>query len=350
MIDTFMKSKGELLPLAPQVQVEPANPESGPPLVTVFVVCYNHARFVEECLEGVRQQTHPNLQVIVLDDCSKDDSVAVIDAWLAKHRVDWHFIRHAKNKGICATLNEALRLARGKYISMIATDDVWERGKISEQVSVMESLPETVGVLYSDAYQINESGELLPKLFIEAHRPLPQIPEGDIFEALFDGNFIPAMTTLIRRDCFEIVGNYDETLVFEDWDMWLRISRRFEFKYLPPPTARYRIVGTSMVRTRSAEMEESGDRIRVKCLHSGWLTGQQRKAAFEAEHRVARQAYRDKLPNRLSETALVFRRRPGMKNALLLLCIASGLPYHRFEQFRHLIGSIKQKTGWSRSS
>lgn len=348
IINALMKPNGEILQPVSQAQVKPMHPESGLPLVTVFAICYNHSRFVEECLDSVLQQNYTNLQVIVLDDCSKDDSVAVIDAWLAKHRTKWLFIRHAKNMGICATLNEALRQARGKYISMIATDDVWEPRKISGQVSAMESLPETVGVLYSDAYLISESGELLPKLFIEAHRSFPQMPEGRIFETLFDENFIPAMATLIRRHCFEMVGNYDENLVFEDWDMWLRISRHFEFKYFPAPTARYRIVGTSMVRTRSAEMQESGYKIRVKCLRSGWLTGQRRKEAFDAEHLVARQAYRHKLPNRLSETALVFRRRPDVRNTILLLCVASGLPYRRFEQFRQLICSIKRKVGFNR--
>jgi len=335
-----MKSENEILKPASQAQVQMAPAQAGPPLVTVFVACYNHSRFVEECLDSVRHQTYTNLQVIVLDDCSKDDSVSVIDAWLRKHRLDWHFIRHAKNMGICATLNEALRMARGRYVSMIAADDVWEPDKISEQVRVMESFPEKVGVLYSDAYQINENGELLPKMFIAAHRSLPEMPEGCIFDTLIDGNFIPAMTTLIRLRCFEVVGNYDENLVFEDWDMWLRISRHFEFKYFPAPAARYRIVGTSMLRTLSVEMRESSYQIMVKCLRSGWLTAQRREDAFDAEHMVARLAYRRKLPGRLSETALVFRRRPSIRNAILLLCVASGLPYRRFEQFRRLICSF----------
>ena len=93
------------------------------PLVTVFVGCYNHSRFVEECLDSVRHQTYPNLQVIIFDDCSNDNSVSVINGCLKKHRLDWPFISHNRNIGICASLNEVLRLARGKYISMVAADD-----------------------------------------------------------------------------------------------------------------------------------------------------------------------------------------------------------------------------------
>src|ERR1700730_9907262 len=135
------------------------------PLVTAFVGCYNQSRFVEECLDSVRDQTYPNVQVIIFDDCSKDDSVAVIDTWLKKHRLDWRFIPHKRNIGICASLNEVLRLARGKYISTVAADDIWLPDKTARQVEMMEQLPEDVGVLYSDAFQMDENGERLPQMF-----------------------------------------------------------------------------------------------------------------------------------------------------------------------------------------
>ena len=165
------------------------------PLVTVFVGCYNHSRFVEECLDSVRNQTHPNLQVIIFDDCSKDNSVAVIDAWLKTHRLDWQFIPHTRNLGICASLNGVLRLARGKYISMIAADDIWLPDQTFRQVQTMEKMPDEVGVLYSDAFQIDENGERLPQMFVEAHGKFAVPPEGFLFNVLWEGHFIPAMAT-----------------------------------------------------------------------------------------------------------------------------------------------------------
>src|SRR6478672_937834 len=136
------------------------------PLVTAFVGCYNHSRFVEECLDSVRQQTYPKLQVIIFDDCSKDNSVSVIENWLKEHQLDWQFITHTRNIGICASFNEVLRLARGKYISVVAADDVWLPDKTSRQVEMMEQMPGDVGVLYSDALQIDENGKTLPQMFI----------------------------------------------------------------------------------------------------------------------------------------------------------------------------------------
>jgi len=239
------------------------------PLVTAFVGCYNHSRFVEECLDSVRHQTYPNLEVIIFDDRSKDNSVAVIDTWLKKQRVDWQFVSHTKNMGICASLNEVLRLARGKYISMVAADDVWLPDKTARQVEIMERLPEDVGVLYSDAFQIDENGAMLPQMFIEAQRNFAVPPKGFLFDVLLEGNFIPAMTTLIRRECFIQVGTYDEDLCFEDWDMWMRISRRFRFAYDKIPAAKYRIVSSSLVRTMSEAIWRSIMVLRMKYFRRG---------------------------------------------------------------------------------
>ena len=217
--------------------------------VTVFALCYNHARFVVECLESIRRQTVEQFQLIVTDDCSKDGSQDIIAAWLAAHRPDAIFIRHDRNVGLCATLNEALALATGDHISMIATDDLWEPTKIEVQLAAMRQQADGVAVVYSDAIQVDEAGVRLPKDFIEQHRPGFDPPSGNVFSALAHENFIPAMSTLIRRKAVMAVGGYDESLLFEDYDMWLRLAQRNEFVFVPGQPARYRVVSTSMMRT-----------------------------------------------------------------------------------------------------
>lgn len=218
------------------------------PLVTVIAVCYNHSRFVTECLESIRAQTYTNIQLIIMDDCSSDNSVTLIRDWIKLHKIKCEFIAHKVNRGLCRTLNEAVNLTKGTYISMIATDDSWLPEKIEFQVSEMESMPATVGVIYSDAYRIAENGQLLPKMFISSYREFETPPKGNLKEDLIHKNFIPAMTTLIRSTVYEKVGLYDENLIFEDWDFWLRTSSHFSFAFSPYPSANYRIVSTSMVQ------------------------------------------------------------------------------------------------------
>ena len=219
------------------------------PLVTVIAMCFNHSRFAVQCLDSIRNQTYKNIQLIIMDDCSRDDSVAVIRDWIVSYDVDCVFVQHYRNVGICKTLNEAISHAKGKYVSMISTDDVWSLDKIERQVAQMEKLPGDVGVLYSDAYQIDERGNVAKRMFIESRRSFESIPEGYIFPTLIEGNFIPAMTTLIRKSCYDKVGLYDERLCYEDYDMWLRMSRYYEFVFSPFVSAKYRILTTSLIHT-----------------------------------------------------------------------------------------------------
>lgn len=322
------------------------------PLVTVFVGCYNHSRFVDECLDSVRNQTYPNLQVIIFDDCSKDNSVSVIDAWLKKHRLDWKFVPHTRNIGICASLNEVLRLARGKYTSMVAADDVWLPDKTARQVEMMEQMPEDLGVLYSDAFQIDENGETLPQMFIEAHRKFVIPPEGFLFDVLLEGNFIPAMTTLIRRECFTQVGTYDEDLCFEDWDMWMRISRTFRFVYDKIPAAKYRIVSTSAARTMSEAMWRSINLLRVKYFGRGWLNAEQARRWLNAEQGrnaalavdgVVWRLYKvgSHIPLRWKITLL--KQDCSAKTICLIVCSTCGLSFARFQQILAFGVALKGK-------
>lgn len=247
------------------------------PLVSVLVGCFNHSRFVVETLESLRMQTYPNLQLIIWDDNSQDDSVDLIQAWLGQHDIKGHFIRHANNLGICKSVNEALHFAQGKFIAMISADDVWLPDRIERQVNIMENSPDDVGVIYSDAIQIDEYGSLLPGMFIASCRPFDAPPEGFIFDTLWQGNFIPAMAAFIRTECFSQVGSYDEDLCFEDWDMWLRISRVFRFIFDPIPGAKVRILSTSMTRTRVEEMTKSIEHFKLKYYLKGWLSEEQGK-------------------------------------------------------------------------
>jgi glycosyltransferase involved in cell wall biosynthesis len=302
------------------------------PLVTVFVGCYNHSRFVEECLDSVRYQTYAKLQVIIFDDCSKDNSVSVIENWLKDHELDWQFIPHSTNIGICASLNEVLRLARGKYISMIAADDVWLPDKTSRQVEMMEQMPGDVGVVYSDAFQIDENGERLPQMFIEAYRKFVVPPEGFLFDVLWEGNFIPAMTTLIRRDCFTKVGLYDEDLCFEDWDMWMRISRKFRFAYERVPEAKYRVISSSAVRTMSVALDRSIELLKVKYLFRGWLNAEQQGDAALALEGAMTRSYQvgSRIPLRWKVTLL--KQNCSSRTICLVICSICGLSFARFKQ------------------
>jgi hypothetical protein len=304
------------------------------PLVSAIVLCYNHAKFVTECLEGVKLQNYPNLELIVNDDASRDDSASIIQAWLSRNKIPHRFLRNETNQGVCRSLNNALSHARGKYISGIAADDIWLPGKLLVQVERMEQLPEKVGVIYSDALQIDEAGRLLPRKFIEEYRRFETMPQGDLHHILWEDNFIPAMTTLTRRDCFDKVGIYDESLFYEDWDMWLRLSRCFEFAYSPQVSAKYRHVTTSMMRSQTGRMFDAVCQVCLKHLKGGTLDPQVRRLAASQLGRKALASFGFKTPEHKRNLLEALRHDPSPGIAARLLFAWCGLGSEHFERVR----------------
>jgi glycosyltransferase involved in cell wall biosynthesis len=245
------------------------------PLVSMIVLSYNQSRFARETLDSVKAQTYKSTQLIIVDDCSSDDSVAVIDRWLNENRIECTFIRHTTNQGICKSLNDALATANGKYFSMVASDDTWLPDKTAAQVEIMERQPDHVGVLYSDAYQMDEGGNLLPEMRIAAMWKMPP-PQGEVLDTLLQLNFIPPMATLIRRSCYDEVGPYDEGLPWEDWDMFMRIARRYAYIYSPAPSAKYRIHTKSYSHSDRARMIRGSFKVCLKQFRMGDLTEHQK--------------------------------------------------------------------------
>jgi glycosyltransferase involved in cell wall biosynthesis len=294
------------------------------PLVSAIMLCYNQARFAVECLEGIKVQNYPNLELIINDDASTDNSVEVIEQWLAQNpSVSHKLIKSEKNQGLCRSLNRAISVVRGKYVSGVAADDVWLPGKLLTQVQLMEHLPLRVGVVYSNALRIDENGNLLPQRFIESNGQVDPVPEGDIQEVLWRGNFIPAMATLVRRECYDKVGLFDETLFYEDWDMWLRLASCFEFAYSNHVSAKYRLVSTSMVRAQFSRIVDSACQVCVKHLRSGCLEGRARMIAVERLYNAAIAAYENNSPQHKGNLlrALRFRPTPGLGlRCVLALC------------------------------
>jgi glycosyltransferase involved in cell wall biosynthesis len=210
------------------------------PLVSIIAVNFNNSQYVVETLDSIAAQTYSNTELIIVDDCSTDDSVEKIESWLSDYKKSFQFIASIKNEGVCATGNKGLKVANGKYISFIATDDVMLPAKISKQVSLFESLLKEVGMIYSDAYLIDDNSNQLFGTFIQKHRNFDKVPSGYIFEDLIEGNYIPGMATLIKSSVFDVVGLFDEDLIYEDYDMWLRIAKKYKIFFQDDITVKYR--------------------------------------------------------------------------------------------------------------
>jgi glycosyltransferase involved in cell wall biosynthesis len=237
------------------------------PLVTIICTCYNHERFLKESLGSVFNQTYPLIEVIIVDDASKDGSRAIIESYL-KQKPDAIGIFNDTNQGICISFNKAFALVKGKYIIDFATDDVMEPDKIEKQVNYFENLEDSYGVVFTNALHIDENSNPLGLHF----KPADEIPQGDIYKEVIRKFFLPAASLMVKKNVLEELGGYDETLAYEDFDFWVRSSRNYKYGYLNEPLIRHRILkgslSTKFLQRKESVMLETTFRVCQKAL---WL-------------------------------------------------------------------------------
>ncbi|MBX9597225.1 MAG: glycosyltransferase family 2 protein [Burkholderiales bacterium] len=215
--------------------------ESNLPLVTVIVPCYNHEKYVETCLDSIFRQTYKNIEVIVVDDYSKDNSTQVINEVNKKY--NFKFIKHTENWGLTKTLNDVIyNHANGKYIKCIASDDFLTDECVELLTNEIEKNGNSFAFVYGKAqtFFYDKSGDVIEKDIIG--KPTD-------FLGLYTQreNLIPAMSVLFNRMHFIEVLGFDESIYIEDFYIWLTLASKYHFGFVPIVVAYYQInVGTSM--------------------------------------------------------------------------------------------------------
>lgn len=206
------------------------------PLVSVVMATYNMDRYLPAALESALSQDYPALEVRIVDDGSTDDTARVLERWAGDSRVHVH--RQA-NAGQTRAKNQGITDSRGAFIAFLDADDMWLPGKLRRQMALFASHPE-VGVVYSDYECMDGEGRTLPK------GPTP-LCRGRVTGALLIDNFVSFSSSVVRRSCLEACGAFDESLAMGiDYELWLRLSARYAFDFLPEVTLRYRIWPGSM--------------------------------------------------------------------------------------------------------
>lgn len=215
-------------------------------MVTIGVASYNHARYICETLNSILHQSYQNLEVIIHDDASKDDSIEVIEHWLRLHG-DHRFrlIKNSANVGVCKSLNRIIDCSQGEYLAFIASDDRYLPDFVTNRVRHLQSSTADVGLVYSPTYLMNEQGE---RMGVEERNVWPS---GWIFEEMckLNNSICKPFTSLVRRKVYEQIGPYDETLIFEDLDFFFRASRQWQIKFVTDLDTEYRVLANSLGTT-----------------------------------------------------------------------------------------------------
>lgn len=217
------------------------------PLVSVIALCYNHERFVKEAIESVLSQTYSNIELIVVDDASNDNSHNVIEQ-LSKEYTQIKYIPLERNIGSCAAFNTGYKASKGDFIIDFATDDILLPTRIERGVLALQKGGDDVGVNFSNAHIVDESDSVLNE-FYETNsegKALQPPPEGDIYSMLIKRYFICPPTLFSKREVFDYLGGYDEKLTYEDFDFLVRSSRKYKYCYTDEVLVHRRILPNSM--------------------------------------------------------------------------------------------------------
>ena len=211
------------------------------PCVSVIIPTYNCADYIRQTVDGVLAQTHPSVELIVIDDGSTDGTPALVAAYGDRVKL----VQQA-NAGVCAARNHGLRIARGEFVCLLDHDDYWYPDKLATQVAAMQAQPQA-GVVFSNFLLWQRPREDAPfpdpSTIDRATLGSGIDPEfsGWIYHQFLLDCWMLTSSAMFRAVVFADCGVFDESLPYsEDWELWLRIARRYQFIKLREPTTLYR--------------------------------------------------------------------------------------------------------------
>jgi len=209
--------------------------------ITVVIPAYNGVRrYLAKALDSVLAQTHREVDVIVVDDASEDDTADLV------RRYSVRYVRHPVNRGQAAARNEGARHASTDFLAFLDQDDLWEPTFLEETHAALIRNPEAA-IVHTDGYQVSEGNEILH--YDAAMKWAPTITQ-----LLRGGHDAATSGSLFRKRCFDALAGYDESLpIWEDIDLAIRVYQRYPVVHLPKPLYRHRLYGHNASRDIPSE-------------------------------------------------------------------------------------------------
>ncbi|OHX67901.1 glycosyltransferase family 2 protein [Flammeovirga pacifica] len=208
---------------------------SNTPLVTVICLCFNHEDYVEDALISLKQQTYTNIEIIIVDDASKDRSVERIQATLQKYDIKAIYLPLSKNIGNCKAFNLAFTQSKGEFIIDFATDDVLLPDRIKDDVNCFLAHSKEYGCVFSDVRTIDATGNTLSASYFKRNKKdelIEEVISGDVYQRILKNPpLFSAPSITFKREVLLELGGYDESLAYEDYDIWIRSSRNYKYAF-----------------------------------------------------------------------------------------------------------------------
>jgi glycosyltransferase involved in cell wall biosynthesis len=255
------------------------------PLVSVVIASYNMGQYIQQAVDSILQQTWQNLEVILVDDGSSDNTPEVMAQYAHNPKV--LYIKN-ENQGQPKAKNCGINNTKGDFIAFCDGDDFWEPNKLAVQMPLFSN--PKVGIVYSEVSNIDEHNKRYIKTDHEVRHT------GKITNQMLLENCVPFGTAVIRRACVERNGIFDEEFRMGiDWDLWLRYSLDWEFAYTPERTYVYRVWSGQMstnyrgrydfaTRILTKFVHTHGAQLNQRYVRKAWADMHVREAVVYAKH------------------------------------------------------------------
>lgn len=251
------------------------------PRVSVIIPTYNTARYLPEAIESVLKQTYQDFEIIVLDDGSNDNTKEIVMKYNDNIKNKIRYI-YQENKGVAVARNTAIKNARGEFIALLDADDKYYPNRLEEGIKVIGSNP-GIGLVHADDMETFEDGKC-----IGTPKRNKRVLSGYIFKNLFTHKAnISSPTVLVRKECFDKVGLFDENLTrlgCEDREAWLRIAREYRIEYINKVLAYYRHQRAGLSKNRE-KMMRGRYYVVDKFFSQGYVSKSLRRIALGRIHR-----------------------------------------------------------------
>lgn len=218
------------------------------PMVSVIVPTYNRPVLLAKSLKSILNQTYQNFEIIVVNDGGSDVENIIADLNSNRNII---YTAHALNKGLAAARNTAIKMAKGKYIAYLDDDDIYYPEHLEELCTFLENTDYKVA--YTEAYRAYQ--KKVNGKYVVTERITPYTVDLDR-DQLLVCNLFPVLCVMHEKSCLDEIGYFDESLpTHEDWDLWIRMSRKFEFFHIKKVTAEvtWRTDGTTMTSRKRAD-------------------------------------------------------------------------------------------------
>lgn len=242
------------------------------PLVTVVVCMYNSSKTVIETLESVRLQTYKNVELIISDDDSRDDSVQICKKWVEDNKDHFQrslIITHTPNTGTASNMNRAIKASKGEWIKGIAADDKLLPNCISDFVEYVLNHQET-GIVFSKVVAFGNIEAAKTWTWGNVKKYFEEFNERQKRIILSTENFLPAASVFLKKSVWSNLGGYDESIpLVEDWPLWIKaVSKGYKLGFMDKDSVAYRFSESSVSQGIKPLSKIYKDNVNMACLYA----------------------------------------------------------------------------------